>query len=102
MSGIAELNLFTFVYLQSISFIGGTTLATLVVTCLAVGRLCELHGPRILGICGTLVTVVGLLAASWCHSVSTLIVTQGEAGGLCTSKYGLSLTKVGVQELYRV
>lgn len=61
-----------------ISFIGGTTLAVLVVTCLAVGRLCELRGPRFVAIIGTVITVAGLLAASWCRSVPALIATQGE------------------------
>lgn len=66
---------------QSISFIGGTTLAVLVATCLAAGRLCEIQGPRFLATVGTVITVAGLLGASWCRSVNSLIATQGESIG---------------------
>lgn len=62
---------------QMISFIGGTMLSVLVVTCLAVGRLCELRGPRFVAILGTIIMVIALLAASWCHTVPALIATQG-------------------------
>lgn len=64
--------------IQAITSIGSLNLVALCFACFVGGRPCEILGIRKTFLFGSICVVVGMLGASWCSSVGTLILTQGK------------------------
>ena len=67
---------------QLISFIGSVCTALTLSIGIPVGRSVEIFGFRPVAICGTIVFCGALVAASFCRTIPTLILTQGILNGI--------------------
>ncbi|OMH81207.1 putative transporter MCH2 [Zancudomyces culisetae] len=67
---------------STISWIGSITVAMMLFSGIIAGKLNALFGYRITAWIGCLFSIVGLVSASFCDSVGTLMVTQGVILGI--------------------
>ena len=82
--------------MQEITFIGSLYLVAMCSACLVGGRPCELIGIRKTFLIGGALLVIGMFTASWCHSIGTLIVTQGNPFRRKTCRSLLTFPALGI------